>query len=180
MAGLYIFLSLFTAVIFILTRECLVTVIRHDYLVIRVDLVFFAITLYNREKSKSKKQTKSKNREKIKLRHRIYNRITGLLSYSRVEVKRLCIPVFPEPQSPFEIPFFSANKTINYLALAYLSSLSKELTLSESDEEDKSLYHLVLRTPLIRLLYTVIAIRADVYFEKKKSERLSYVGNKNG
>lgn len=176
MAGLYIFLSLFTAVIFILTRECLVTVIKRDYLVVRVDLVFFAITLYNREKSKSKKK---KSENKI-LHRKIYDRITKLLAYSRIEVKKLCIPVFPEPESPFEIPFLSANKAINYLALAYLSSLSRELTLSESDKNDDSIYHLILRTPLIGLLYTVIAIRLDEYIEKRKSERLNYVGNKNG
>ena len=176
MAGLYIFLSLFTAVIFILTRECLVTVIKKEYLVIRVDLVFFAITLYNREKSKSKK----KKRKTWIHRRKLYDRITKLLSYSRIEVKKLCIPIFPRSETPSEIPFLSANKALNYLALAYLSSLSKDLTLSESDENDDSIYHLILKTPLISLLYTVIAIRLDAYIENKKSKRLSYVGNKNG
>lgn len=178
MAGLYIFLSLFTAVIFILTRECLVTVIKNDCLVIRVDFVFFAVTLYKREKSVAKKsQKKTKSRD---LPKKIYGRITKLLSYSRIDVKRLCINIFPEPNDPFEIPFISANSALNYLALSYLASISGVLTLSETDESDESLYHLILRTPLIGLLYTVIAIRADVYFEKKKSERLTYVGNKNG
>lgn len=175
MAGLYIFLSLVTAVIFILSRECKVSIIKKQFLVIRVDLTFFALTLYNREKSKSKKKQGSTP----ELKRKIYNRLIKLLSYARIEVKRLSISVFPAPDSPSALPFASANSAINYLLVGYLASLAKEVSISGDGKADDSLYHLILRTPLFRLLYTVIALRLDIFKDKRKM-RLAYVGNKNG
>ena len=53
------------------------------------------------------------------------------------------------------------------------------ISFSGDGEADDSLYHLILRTPLFRLLYTVIALRLDIFKDKRKM-RLAYVGNKNG
>ncbi len=173
MAGLYIFLSLFTAVIFILTRPSTVSVIKRNILTVRLDLTFFAITLYKRDNTKKKKSSPEHLRK-------ILERIKRLLALSKIEVKRLNIPVFPKPTTPSGIPLFSANNTLNYILLAFISSFSKEMTVAECESDDDSIYHLILKTPLICLLYTLLLISFDVLKENKMKKRLNYVGHKNG
>lgn len=176
MAGLYIFLSLFTAVLFILTRECRISVIKRDHFTIRTDLTFFAITLYNKEKKKSKSDKKG---SKAELRRKIYKRITTLLSHSKVELKRIAIPIFPDPSLPSELPFISANRAFSYILVGYLSGIAKEVTLSQDTDDSDSVYHLVIRTPLINLIYLIIALRLDIIKDKRK-KRIAYVGKQNG
>ncbi len=180
MAVVYIVLSLVTAVIFILTRNTKVDIQKRDFLIIKVDLTFFAIELINREKSKSKRKSKAEG-SKAELYRKIKDRIILLLSASRLEIRKLSLPIFPTPDLPSALPFLFGNRAINLALATYLISLAKDGELvsdisSESDSDDDLVYHFILYTPLIRLIYTIVTVRLDILKDKKR-KRLSYVGN---
>ena len=179
MAVVYIVLSLITAVIFILTRNAKVDIKKRDFLIIKVDLTFFAIELINREKRKNKRKDKA-DAKSPELYRKIKDRIVLLLSVSRLEIRKLSLPIFPASDLPSALPFLFGNRAINLALSTYLLSLAKEGEIvqgsSTEDDVDDLVYHFILYTPLIRLIYTIAAVRLDTLKDKKR-KRLSYVGN---
>ena len=176
MAGLYIVLSLITAVLFLLTRKSKITLTKSDALIIRLDLTFFALELKNSKKIKKRKKKGSK-----KERARLFYRIKRLLGYCEVELCRLDLGVF-DADSPEKVPLFYLFKTAPYALCALLASLSADFKIAEGALNPRAgcdpYFSLTLKAPLILLLYYILLIRIDKI--RTEREKIYNVGNENG
>ena len=157
MAVIYIILSLFTAILFILTRDVRVGIEKRDILTIKIDFTFFALSLFKTDKSR-KKGKKSKADKRF-----IYKSITKLLSRSRISILKLNLFGTSDDLPPALAPIWFGNRAVSYAVLAYLKSTAKEVFVTEnalsSSPDNRLIYHLILTTPLYRILYTAFAIR---------------------
>lgn len=177
MAAAYVILSLTTAILFILTREITVDVEKREFLTVKIDLIFFAIHLYNADKSKTDKKSKAETKKSASASF-AYKKIKKLLSRSEVRVHRLYIPIFDIPLSPAAYPLTLGGRALNFALLAYIKSLAKRTVVSDEallpDPDSPTVYHIELVAPLYDVLFTVIAIRLE---KLKKEKSRKYVGN---
>ena len=177
MAAAYVILSLTTAILFILTREITVDVEKREFLSVKIDLIFFAIHLYNTDKSKNDKKSKAKNKKAANPRF-VYKKIKKLLSRSEVRIHRLYIPIFDIPLSPAAYPFTLGGRALNFALLAYIKSLAGRTVVSDEAllpvPDSPTVYHIELVAPLYDVLFTVIAIRLE---KLKKEKSRKNVGN---
>ena len=168
MAELYIFLSLTTVIIFILTRDIFLSIEKREILIIKIDLTFFSISLFNTDKSRGADQKKDKNEKKSPDIAVIHRQIKRLLAFSEVKIVRLYLPILDEPESPHLLPFVFGNATLGYAIAAYIKSLAKALSIEEDamlpSSDLQTVYHLILKAPLYRILYTISVI----YKNKRK------------
>ncbi len=174
MAVIYIIFAIITAVIFFVSRNCLVTVKKQDFLTVKLDFNLFALELINKGK-KRKNSKKSKADKKDRQFYKdIHNTILKLLSRSSVDIKKLCLPIFPAPGEPAEIPFLFANKAFGIGIITYLRGRAKDLTVSDDATEpipDSNLsYHINLRAPLIFLIYIILSFKLDIIKNKRRAK----------
>lgn len=178
MAAIYITLSITAAILFFLTREVDVRIEKRDRLIIKIDLIFFAIHLFKTSNTKDKpKKIKAEDKSGKKISF-IYKRIVQLLSKSKIKISRLSLPLFiPEDDEDFS-PVFFGNTAIGFVIVAYLKSLAKQVYVSDGAcapvQNSDLVYDLTLTAPLIIILHTVIGIRFDLY-KNEKAKRLKYV-----
>lgn len=157
MAVIYIILSLITAILFILTRKVRVGIEKREYLTIKIDLIFFTLCLFDTDKTK-------RNRKKSKADKRfIYQKITELLSRSRISVLKLALSPFGDTEAPSLAPLWLGNRAVSFAILAYLKGASGQLYVSDDaldrSSDDTLIYHLILTAPMYLILYTSLAIR---------------------
>lgn len=169
MAVIYIILSLLTAILFILTRKIRVGIEKREFLTIKIDLIFFTLSLFNTNKTKKKRR---KSKADIKF---IYQKITNLLSRSKISVLKLDLSPFGEAEAPGLVPLWLGNRTVSFAILAYLKGVSGKLHVSDDaldrSPDDPLIYHLILTAPMYLILYTSLAIRFGGI--KKKYRRYS-------
>lgn len=182
MAALYISLSLLTAIFFLLTRDSVVEVKKSESLVIKINLIFFAITLIDKDKKRKKKKKQDKDKSLYRL---IYPKIKKLLSISYIEVKRLYIPFFSLPASPADVPLLFGNQAINLAIISYLISYAKDFKICDGatdgippGESCDTVFHFLVKAPLIHLIYTILSVKRLA--KKNEKRKTKYVANQNG
>ncbi len=167
MAVIYIVLSLITAVIFFITRECTLTFKKRDIITLKIDFNLFAFELIDIKGRKKKAEKKT-----LSFYRNVHSRFLYLLDRSSVEIKRLCLPIFPAPTAPSEIPFLFANKAVGLSIIAYLKGKAKDLAVApdatDYDTDADLYYHITLRAPLTTFLYTAFTIGIDLIKNKRK------------
>lgn len=157
MAVIYIILSLLTAILFILTRKVRVGIEKREFLTIKIDLIFFTLCLFDTDKAK-KKRKKAKADKKF-----IYQKISDLLSRSKISVLKLDLSPFGDAEAPSLAPLWLGNRAVSFAILAYLKGASKQIYVSDDaldhSPDDPLIYHLILTAPMYLILYTSLAIR---------------------
>ncbi len=174
MAAVYIIFALFTAVFFFVTRECAITVKKGDFLTVKLDFNLFALELINKgEIAKSSKKSKADKKDRQFYKD-VHATILKLISNSYIEIKRLCLPIFPAPNEPSQIPFLFANKAIGISIITYLKGRAKSFYAAEdatnpNTDTDLS-YHIILRAPLIFLIYIILSVKTDIIKNKRRNK----------
>ncbi len=167
MAGIYICLALITAVIFFITRLVDITIKKGYELSLKIDFNLFSFEIIGI--SGRKNSAKKKDAQFYK---DIYKSFTYLLSRSSLKVKRLCLPLFPIPNEPSEIPFLFANRAISSSIISYLRGRVTNLKVEEDAAAPAvrgDLYcHIILRTRLTTLIYTAVTVGIDLIKNKKR------------
>ena len=156
MAVIYIILSLLTAIAFILTRDVRVGVEKREFLTVKIDFTFFALSLFNTDKAK-KRRKKTKADKKF-----IYKKLTNLLSRSKLSIMKLDLSPFGDIGNPSLAPLHFGNRALSFAIFAYLKSTAKQVYVSNDalthSPDSPFAYHLILTTPLYLILYTTFAI----------------------
>ncbi len=172
MAVIYIVLALITAVIFFVTRYTTVTVKKRDALNIKIDFNLFALDLTKKNKNKKTHKKSKADKKDAEFYKSIHKRFSTLLSVSDIEIFRLCLPIFPAPNEPSELPFLFANRAVGLGIITYLRSHAKTLYVAEDATSPKSdsdlFYHITLRAPLIFLIYIILSLKIDITKNKRR------------
>ena len=160
MAVIYIIFAFFTAILFVLTRDVFLTIEKQDFRIIKIDLTLFSVILYDNKKYQTKSKAESTKGYDIQF---IYKQIKNLLASSEVQISRLYLPLLPCAESPGFIPFSFGNSILGSALAAFIKSIAKKVSISDGallpDPDSSTVYHIMLKAPLYRILYAVSAIR---------------------
>ena len=181
MAGIYIFLSSLTALLFILTREASLRVAHGGEWVIDINFTFLALRLDSSGKARStigSKKDKKKSRLPWEFYRRLFIRLRHLLTVSDVSIARLSLPpVKSEFQSLGKARLAWAAST----ALAYVETEARSLTVVDNafilNSDSRALeFDITAKLKAYSLLRFAIAVLFDLVKFKLTKRKRRYVG----
>ena len=181
MAGIYIFLSSLTALLFIFTREASLRVAHGEEWVIDIGFTFLTLRLDDSDKASlttGSKKSKKKNGLPWEFYRRLFTRLRHLLTVSDVNIARLSLP-------PAESEFSSLGKArlewVASAALAYIESEARSLTAEDNafilNSDSRALeFDITAKLKAYSLLRFAIAVLLDLIKFKLIKRKKRYVG----
>jgi len=181
MAEIYIFLSSFTALLFIITRKCFIGVTYLGEWSVEIHFTFFALRLGGSDRSSSdkrKRDEKSGGRPPWEFYRRLIARIRRLLTVSDVYVGRMMFPLRDSELSCLR------NARLRWAigaALAYIETEARSLTVKDNafdfNSDSRAFeFDITARLATYSLLRFAIAVLYDLIKFKHAKRKKKYVG----
>ena len=173
MAGIIIVILLLFLLFFILTRRVWVKFVSEEELTIEIHMPIFSLQINNN--GKNKKGKKSSDEKLSYLAYlRIISAVVDTIKTSRIEIKKISIPINNEIDSPgwFIKPVGYQYGLFSFIA--YLRTKTEKITIEDnafilSPDIDKIHFHLTVKSRIYEVIHAALTYKKEVVKEMKRA-----------